>query len=82
MSKPGLTYREFSAKREEVDDLGAAIGLVELAAQPGFVYPGGCWINKTDHGFSLVITNHEWQDDNLVFLERLLHQEWHLRECV
>lgn len=46
-------------------------------------YEGGCFIYANEgEPFHLVITNCEWQADNIEELEEILYHEWYLPEVV
>lgn len=79
-SKQLLTLEAFQAARQFTTDLGTALGLEEQKEEPGYVYPGSCFINKWDEEFLLIIENQSWTSANLDELEQRLYSLWYLPE--
>lgn len=80
-----MTFEEFVAGRREVEDVSLADRYGDDAPEvpdAGFVYPTGLYISRVGPHwpeearlagrYHLLISNQEWIDDDLAFLEREL----------
>lgn len=74
-----LSLEQFRASRVYHANLDAATD--GSATLPGYVYAGGCFIEKDAKGFLLTIGNEGWIKDDLKELEKLLYEGWYLPEC-
>lgn len=74
-----LSLEQFRASRVYHANLDAATD--GSATLPGYVYAGGCFIEKDAKGFILTIGNEGWIKDDLKELEKLLYEGWYLPEC-
>lgn len=78
-----LSLNEFRKTRALVtkDAAWCANNAIEKESQQVLEYEGGCFISVNGHGnYNLHIGRDEFNSSDVAELEKILYQEWYLRE--
>ena len=86
VNSPVKDMEAFRSTAQKVEDLGAITGCDGDMGKPGIVYAGGCFIydESETHAtkFHLVLGRDEFESHDLAHLEKILYEQWYVRECV